>query len=540
MIPDKKPNRVRYFNRMVQQCLSSRAERCANYDKWRNYYLFGSATNRVRFNKLRSHLEDLSSLLFAEESVQFAATYGARAERGEPWLLETVREALNDAWHADGMGLTVAEYLPWSFVYGTILLAPRWRDDGVQLYGISPSAFGVANEKVNRLDRQEAFCVIYECSIPELIRMIPPGSDVDKIIRRVSPKAPGDRDAPEEQMPVVLSNVSGSNYSGAVSGSENADPYTPRVEQPVVEMRELWVYDEKSRDWRVITQAAPDVFIYDRKNLVSPGRIPFAKMTPNPLPDYFWGESEIDFLSGLQYWRNKRFSQIDSLLRRQENPPKIAAGFQGLTDEKLSKLNTEGTVISSMMPSAKVQELAPNVPANALEEIAALDSMFEVASGIPGQLFGNVPPNVRSHAHASAAAMLASSRPKRRAMRVEGALNDLVSLMFDIMRREDAGLYRGDDGQPIRLSNVPDSVQVKVDGHSSSPVFSIRNQMIATELFEAGAIDSLSLLEMLQPPMMDTLKERLKLKMEQEARHPQEAQKEEAAHRKAVSKMRAV
>lgn len=535
IIPGTAAGRKRVFSRLIEDCMSSRDERLGRYENWRHLYLFGSQSGRARFNKLRSHIEDVTSLLFSAESVRFALSWGGRSDRGEPWMLETTAEALDAVWHDDAMGLTFAEALPWAYVYGTVILTLQWRKGGLQLYQIAPWNFGVANEQVNRLDRQEAVCLCYTVSIPEFIRMLPPGADVNKIMRRVSAAPQTDTEYETEEIPVVLSNPSGAtNYTGNVNVAAGYDPYQPRVRQDVIRMRDLYVWDEAIKERRIITQADPDVFIFDRKNFVAKGRLPFAALTPNPLPDYFWGESEIEFLAGLQEWRNKRFAQMDKLLRRQENPPKILAGFQGITDEKAQGLSREGTILSSVIPSAKVQELSPQVPVNAMQEIGELDAMFQVASGIPGQLFGSNPPNVRSHSHAAAAAILASARPKRRAMRIEGALNDLMALGLDILRQEDDTEYLGDEGKTMKFGDLPHTARVKVDGHSSSPIFAAQNQMITTELFEAGAIDPFSLLEMLNPPMLDTLRERLKHKMAAMAQHPQEAEQAQAKHRKAV------
>lgn len=533
ILPSNAQARKRIFNRLIEDCFASRDERIARYDRWRSLYLFGAADGKARFNKLRSHLEDVTSLLFSSESVRFSFTWGGRAERGEPWMLETASEALAGIWHDESMGVTFGDCLPWSFVYGTVILAPQWRKSGLQLYEIAPWNFGVANEQITRLDRQEAVCLAYTISVPEFLRMLPPGADAQAILRRVTAR-PQEGETSEAQIPnTILSNPTGSsNYTGTTNPQLSDDPYRPVVRADVIQMRDLYVWDDDENVMRVVTRAEPDVFIFDRKNMTTRSRLPFVALTPNPLPDYFWGESEIEFLSGLQEWRNKRFSQMDRLLRRQENPPKILAGFQGITDEKAKALSNEGAVISSNIPGAKVQELSPQLPVNAMQEIAELDAMFQVASGIPGQLFGSNPPNVRSHSQASSAAILASARPKRRAIRIEAALNNLLALVIDILRQEDATQYVGDSGQPMAIGSLPLTAQVKVDGHSSSPVFAMQNQMITTELFEAGAIDAVSLLEMLNPPMLDTLKARLKKKMQYMAQHPEAAQPEKKAKKK--------
>lgn len=524
MILPSNPNaRKQVAGRLIDDCFASREERRANYEKWRNLFLFGASEGKARFNKLRSHLEDVTSLLFSSESVRFSFGWGARAERGEDWQLETAVEAISGIWHDESMGVTFADALPWSFVYGTVIFAPQWRKNGVQLYTIAPWNFGVLNEQITRLDRQEAVCLAYTMSIPEFIRMLPPGSDVKAILRRVSTQ-PTEDQAPESQS-TILSNTPGSaNYTGVTNPVLTDDPYRPKVQANVVRMCDLYVWDDSVSEMRIITRADPDVFIFDRKNMVTPSRLPFVALTPNPLPDYFWGESEIEFLAGLQEWRNKRFAQMDKLLRKQENPPKILAGFQGITDEKAQALSKEGAVISSNIPSAKVQELSPAVPVNAMQEIAELDAMFQVASGVPGQLFGSMPPNVRSHSQAASAAALASARPKRRSIRIEASLNSLLVLVMDILRQEDDTKYLGDSGRSMIFGDLPLTAQVKVDGHSSSPVFAMQNQMIVTELFQAGAIDAMSLLEMLNPPMLDTLKARLKKKEEFLAQHPEAIQ----------------
>ncbi|MGH9697964.1 MAG: hypothetical protein ACRD52_00725 [Candidatus Acidiferrales bacterium] len=542
IIPYTAGGRRRLFERLMEECFVSRDERRSRYDQWRHFFLFGDSAKRARFNKLRSHIEDVASLLFAAEAVRFGLSWGARAERGPDWMLETASQALETVWHEDGMGLTFSEALPWAFNYGTMLLSPQWRSGGLTLYQIQPWNFGVSNEKITRLDHQEAVAVSYNISVPEFIRLVDKagrGADLQKIMRRVSIGPPQTEDVSSEEAPVVLSSTAGSpNYTGAVNTDLGYDPYQARVRSNVVEMRDLYVWDDALKSRRIITQAAPDFFLFDRPSFLKTGRLPFAALTPNPMQEYFWGESEIELLSGLQEWRNKRFAQIDRMLRRQERPPKILAGFQGITDEKADGLNREGTIISSMLPGAKVQELSPQIPPDAFQEIAQLDAMFSVASGNRESLFGDLGPNVRSHAHMAAAAMLASARPKRRSLRIEGCLNDLISVALDVLRQEDDREWVGDEGAEMRFGDLAHSVKAKVDGHSASPVFAAQNQMAVSELFAAGALGPMELLEEINPPMAEVLKTRLKHKAALAAQHPQQAAEEAQKHRKAVGKLK--
>jgi len=53
---------------------------------------------------------------------------------------------------------------------------------------------------------------------------------------------------------------------------------------------------------------------------------------------------------------------------------------------------------------------------------------------------------------------------------------------------------------------------VKVDAHSNSPIFTEDLKQLAFNLFKAQAIDKESLLDLLEPPMKQLLKDKLKRK----------------------------
>ena len=69
---------------------------------------------------------------------------------------------------------------------------------------------------------------------------------------------------------------------------------------------------------------------------------------------------------------------------------------------------------------------------------------------------------------------------------------------------------------------------VKVDGHSNSPIFMEDQRTLAFELFKAKAIDRESLLELLDVPMKQLLKDRLKVIEAKEAEQAKAAQAAEA------------
>ena len=63
---------------------------------------------------------------------------------------------------------------------------------------------------------------------------------------------------------------------------------------------------------------------------------------------------------------------------------------------------------------------------------------------------------------------------------------------------------------------------VKVDAHSNSPIFTEDLRQLAFNLFKAKAIDTESLLDLLEPPMKQLLKDKLKKKEAAAANQPQQ------------------
>jgi hypothetical protein len=87
-------------------------------------------------------------------------------------------------------------------------------------------------------------------------------------------------------------------------------------------MTELWVWNDETKDYQVVTKADPDVIIYDRpgESMFLKGELPFVQICPNPLYDYYWGASEVQRLVYLQQLRNKRMTEILGLAVQTSQP----------------------------------------------------------------------------------------------------------------------------------------------------------------------------------------------------------------------------
>jgi len=265
--------------------------------------------------------------------------------------------------------------------------------------------------------------------------------------------------------------------------------------------------------------ATPNIVIYDRpgESVFLKGELPFIQICPNAQYDYFWGQSECQRLINLQLLRNNRMNEILDLLSKQVAPPTALMGFSGILDEKNFALNRAGGLLSTDMPNAKVEKLAPTIPPDLYESIREVDRMFEEASGIGNVLQGKGESGVRSAGHASQLARLGSSRAKKRALVVEDALEKVATLYLKLMQAYDGTHFKDTENVPFVAEQFTGDFTVKVDAHSNSPIFTEDLRQLAFNLFKAQAIDKESLLDLLEPPMKQELKERLKKMEEKQA-----------------------
>ena len=192
-------------------------------------------------------------------------------------------------------------------------------------------------------------------------------------------------------------------------------------------------------------------------------------------------------------------------------------GFTGILDEKNFALNRAGGLLSTDMPNAKVDRLAPVVPPDVYESLREIDAMFSEVSGISAVLSGRGETGVRSQGHASQLARLGSSRAKKRALIIEDAIEKVATLYLKLMQVYDDTHYTDVEGNKFIAAQFTSDFVVKVDAHSNSPIFTEDLRDLAFNLFSAGAIDKESLLDLLEPPMKQLLIDKLRVNEEKQA-----------------------
>jgi len=494
-IPKEPVQRELFYLDLIQKCLVSREERRPDYASLRSYYLFGNAPSETPaiFNKIYPHIDQLTSFLYSAETTRFSINLGAAVHELEHRKIPVLTRALNDEWLNS--------------------------NNGIHPYMVEPGSMGVLREDTPYTDRQEAIVQSYYITKSELYARLYNHPQREAIVKRVSATQHERTEIANGVERIILSASNPTMYGNVNLDLAGSNKYKATVSEETVEMIELWVWNDDIADYQVVTRADPDIIIYDRpgEQVFLKGELPFIQICPNPLYDYYWGQSEVARLIYLQQLRTKRLAEILDLLSKQVSPPTALIGFTGILDEKNFALNRAGGLLATDMPNAKVEKLAPTIPPDLFKELGQIDQMFEEVSGIGNVLQGKGEAGVRSSGHASQLARMGSSRAKKRALVIEDSLEKLATLYLKCMQAYDNTHFKDVEGLPFIAEQFTKDFVVKVDAHSNSPIFTEDLRQLAFNLFKAQAIDKESLLDLLEPPMKQLLKDRLKKMEEKQA-----------------------
>lgn len=521
-IPSEPTHREQFYRDLIEKCMVSLQERKGDYSSLRSWFLFGSGPEESPsiFNKIYPHIDQLTSFLYSAETTRFSINVGAAVPDEEQIKTPRLTLALNDEWLNSNADQVFSSALTWALVFNTTFLK-LVVNNGIHPYMVEPGCMGVLREDIPFTDRQEAVCQTYYITKSELANRLYSHPKRDQLIKRISSGYHSrTEDIPEGVDRIVMSQTNPTLYGTVNLDLYGMNRYKATVAEDTVKMYELWIWNDETKDYQVVTMADPDVIIYDRPgaSLFLKGELPFVQVCPNPQFDYYWGQSEVQRLVFLQQLRNKRITEILDLLSKQVNPPTALTGFTGILDEKNFALNRAGGLLSSDMPNAKADRLAPDMPQSLFEVIHEVDDMFGEASGISAVLSGKGESGVRSAGHASQLARLGSSRAKKRALIVEDSLEKVATLYLKLMQAYDDTHFRDEDGNPFIAEQFTKNFVVKVDAHSNSPIFTEDLRELAFNLFKAQAIDKESLIDLLEPPMKQLLKDKLKKREAEEAK----------------------
>lgn len=521
-IPSDPNERMQFYKQLVHDCLISREGRKRDYAKRKRYFMTGCGPADdpgATVNKMFPHIDQLSSFMYSQETTKFAIELSASVSDGELAKVPTLNHESNQIWHASNCDIIFGNALLWAFVYNTMLIKTRWNGRQPEHYSVEPHNFGVYREDIPMLSRQEAFVQCYMMTQTELERELRRTDHprVGEIAKNVVTAGQVENQQGLQAGNIVVSTTNPTIIGNVDTNLSASGDYNPKVAAGLVRMYELYVQNDAHDDYQIVTIADPDIVVYDRKlseTMFVEHEQPFVQICPDPALDYFWGHSAVERLIPLQDMRNERLADVRRMMRRQARPAKTFTGFPGVTDEMNANFDTPDGYAQSDMPGAKIDPYQPVIPEDLFAEIKEIDAMFEEMSGINNVLSGRGEQGVRSTGHANTLAKLGSSRAKKRALIIEDALEKQATINLKLEQKFSKKQYKDEDGLIFILDQFTDEYMVKVDAHSNSPIFMEDADAKAFELFKAKAIDREELLELIDVPMRQLLKQRLKTKIE--------------------------
>jgi len=509
------------YRECIDTCGASREKRIEQYAQNRRWYIFGSDDGTVSpWNKCYSHLDLVTSFLYASDSTRFAVRMGTNAPKADIGKTGAFGKKITEEWMESNADSIYSQGTLWALIYDSVMIKHIRRRGSCEPFLVDSGSFGVYREDVAMLDRQEAFVHWWYQTETDLERRLKYHPKRDDILKNVH-GAMTKRDV-GSQVPPLIDRVINPAFSPNASGEANVDlempqEYAAEIRVPLVEMAELWIWSDDIDDYQTVTMAGNDTVIYDRRNLFLPrmknfeAEHPFVQICPNPLYDYFWGMAEMQRLIPLQKELNSAQEDYKRLNEKNVDPPTMFSGM-GLVEEKLHAFQNPSAYVAAE-PGSSMHSQKVEVPATAQERIKMIEAQFEETSGITNSLAGRGDKGVRSDRHAQALLTAGSSRPKKRAVVIEDSLAKGATLFGKVIFCDDDTPLYDDTDQKFVPAQMDPHFFVEVDSHSNSPIFMEDQREKAELLFKARAIDRARLIQMVNPPMQDELLQDLKTKI---------------------------
>lgn len=501
-------------------CMASRERRVEQYAQWRNCFFFGNSGEDTpsAYNLLYAHIDTVTSFLYASDSTRFSVRMGSHAPKSDYRRTGAFGKRIMEEWKTSNADIVYQMAILWSLVYDSTIVKHIRRNGHVHPFVVDPACFGVYRDDVPMLDRQEAFVHTYYMTKTDLAKRLALHPRRDDIIKAATDTY-AKQDTASSTPPIVDRVVLTSGQPGigmdSVVGEANVNigasaDYTAQLSVPVIEMQEIYVWNDSEDDYQVCTMASGNAIVFDRPNIFLPrsrefeGEHGFVQICPNPLPDYFWGQSEVAKLAPIQAKLNARMEDIDRLEQKQVDPPN-AWGGMGIPEDKLAGFNNPGADIAIGDANFKRETFIPTIPEHVYSSLDRYQAQMDVVSGLPNVVQGKGESGVRSAGHAGKLLTVGTARPKKRAMIIEDSLEKGATLYGICLYVDETDELTDEDGLVFIPAQMSSHFYVEVDAHSNSPVFMEDSKATAAGLFKAKAIDRARLIQMMHPPMEEQL-----------------------------------
>lgn len=562
-IPSNQAEKAQFVQYIVDCCMVSQADRRALYQKRRQYFLYGQeAEIKVRCNKLKSHLKLVSSFLFSPDGLLYNVTPPKNADEYAIKQFLALQDDWNEDVHDSGIADVFADAVLWGLVFDSMVVKLGWNDITGQIFAslIEPVSFGVWREDDPQFDNQQAMCHSYLLDYDDACTRLVRAGKRDQIdILGKATGAQEDLGFPSPFMNLMVTEVTGSSLaSQTIMGNANpnysASPtFKPRTEAPMVRFYESWIWDDDSKDFRIFTSLEGGILLSDsaetidilriagkfekgqkfdsETNFYLPKKTPFTPVVPYSLYNYFWGDCHSEDIIPLQDWSVKRLREIDEILEAQVDPLRTAHGMTGLIDEKAGL--DYGAFVADDMPGSKLEEHRPPMPEDAFREFNEITSLMMEASGLTEVVSGKSSGGARGGQQQKQMQITGGGQIRRVAVGLENPLLRMGDTGLRLKMKNDDSKIKLPDGTEFVAAQAPEDFQMRVDGHSHSPLFTMESRELAQMLFKAQAIDREWLIRMTNPTAKQNLLHSLAAREKQEAaQHQQQAALEAAKHHK--------
>jgi hypothetical protein len=515
-------------NEWVEACRASQGMRAAYYRTMNALAETGRYDGtKSLLNMLHKSLDETAAHLFSPVELKFSMDFekpypkqiyqrGAEAAKG-----------VTRIWERNSTDIAFARGVFESLKYGCVL-QKQWPEmeghgeDEHPVYRdalVMPWNFGVYREDKVKIDEQEILCETSNLTGPEIWKRIWKLPKAEQLYTKIMTNARKGQASgePSSFFHQVLStsqiNTGIQSMISPVPGGivqMNNDPnYSlmgPVIAVDQVRFHELWVKGDKG-DYVTIQLIEPDILvtpysdgriIFKQENLLS-GKSgaalqPFRKIQPNETEGWFWGRSELVDLIEPQALLSMWCDDLKRMYGMQVDKLIFFAGDNTITDELYGQWRAAG--FGNLGPGAQVNDLTPQLPAEALPLLKWIQEQINIIRGFPPIMQGMGEQGVRAGSHANMLMKTASPTLRDRALIVERNCAECADLTASLRELKEERFYwtEGDDIKKIEessflLTDLPPDWRITVDSHSSSPIFSDENTQLVFAAQQRGVVD---------------------------------------------------
>lgn len=543
-LPTGEAELTAFANDLIERCRVSVGMRTAYYRLLNAIYETGRYDGtKSLINTLPNHITRLAGMLYSPVELKFSMDFTNPYPAREIDRAKEAAKLLSRRWGTPGAnsdilwGRGVVAGLKLGAAFLKQWAETEWEDTVYHQKLVMPWQLGVYREDENDLNKQEAIVETSALTMPEVWRRIYHMPNARELFAKIKQNAStgNSSGAPDSFFHQVLSasqiNTGVQSMTTPVPGGVvqlNNDPnyavMGPTVAVDTVKFHELWVKGED--DYVTIQIIEPDILIaplFKKSNLLGVKRKqPYRIIQPNESDNWIWGRSELVDLIEPQMLLSVWADDLKRLYGLQVDKVLAFSGSGAISDERYAQFRAAGYI--DMEQGAAVNDLTPEIPAQALPLLNWLMQTINMIAGFPPVMQGQGETGVRAGVQLNALLKTASPTQRDRALLVERQLADAADLSFRLQRAKDPKFYWTDGSSPKQaeetkflLADIPDDFRVTVDSHSSSPIFSDETTQLIFQARKIGDVDGEYMIDNLPFPNKEVAKAALRRKAESAA-----------------------